>query len=323
MKSRTHERKKKTRQQTPDTTAQAKPMFQSRPFEVQSQSAQKSQQPDLKRSLKQAERYGHSLSRMATEGRKGEREQPAGNQGRPVQLARKRAQSDTESEKRKREEKREKDRPQMTANEFKGEFARQSEEQADEKIAGRREGRDDQGLGFHVTKGKNVESITTKEGLDPKYGGKGGASEKRSEMEYEERSRGKMHVSTNTYLSGNYANEMKDENPNVLGVRMPRKKEKDPDDPRGSYTTSESIPPQNIANLGEGVAKKAMENKNEADQRFLNAKNENTSNKRAANKTPNTRIEEKRQKLKEANKRDRELHAKGKRILAPEPWEEK
>jgi hypothetical protein len=68
MKSRIRAHKKRTREQIPDTTAQAKPMFQPRPFVVQSQSAQKSQQPDLKTSLRQAERYGHHLSQMHSTG---------------------------------------------------------------------------------------------------------------------------------------------------------------------------------------------------------------------------------------------------------------
>ncbi len=68
MKSRIRTQKKRTREQIPDTTAQAKPMFQSRPFVVQSQSAQKSQPPDLKTSLKQAERYGHHVSQMQLTG---------------------------------------------------------------------------------------------------------------------------------------------------------------------------------------------------------------------------------------------------------------
>ncbi|MBW4595434.1 MAG: hypothetical protein KME46_21660 [Brasilonema angustatum HA4187-MV1] len=63
MKSQMHARNKTTREQTPDTTAKAKPMYQSRPFVVQSESALKSQPPDLKASLKEAERYGHHLSK--------------------------------------------------------------------------------------------------------------------------------------------------------------------------------------------------------------------------------------------------------------------
>ena len=69
MKSRIRTRKKSTREQTPDfSTAPAQPMFQSRPFVVQTQSVQKSQQPDLKTSLRRAQRYGHHLSRLQPAG---------------------------------------------------------------------------------------------------------------------------------------------------------------------------------------------------------------------------------------------------------------
>ncbi len=66
MKSRIRTRKKTTREQALDSSAApAQPMFQSRPFVVQSQSTQKSQQqPDLKTSLRRAQRYGHHLDRM-------------------------------------------------------------------------------------------------------------------------------------------------------------------------------------------------------------------------------------------------------------------
>lgn len=68
MKSRMHTRKNKTREQTLETTAQGKPMFQSRPFVVESQSDQKVQNPDLKTPLKQAERYGHHLKKKQQTG---------------------------------------------------------------------------------------------------------------------------------------------------------------------------------------------------------------------------------------------------------------
>lgn len=64
MKSQMQDSKKKTMEQKQDTTAQGKPMFQSRPFVVQSQSDQLSQPNDMKTSLKQAERYGHHVSQM-------------------------------------------------------------------------------------------------------------------------------------------------------------------------------------------------------------------------------------------------------------------
>ncbi|MEH2250340.1 hypothetical protein [Nostoc sp.] len=68
MKSRIRTHNKTTREQIPDTMAQAEPMFQSRPFVVQSQSAQKLQPPDLKTSVMRAERYGHHLSQMHSKG---------------------------------------------------------------------------------------------------------------------------------------------------------------------------------------------------------------------------------------------------------------
>ncbi len=81
MKSRTHERKKKTRQQTPDTTAQAKPMFQSRPFEVQSPKAERSHQPDLKTAIQRAERYGHHPNRSQGEDNATKSKQTIGGRG--------------------------------------------------------------------------------------------------------------------------------------------------------------------------------------------------------------------------------------------------
>jgi hypothetical protein len=69
MKSRIRTQKKSTKEQTPDfSTAPAQPMFQSRPFVVQSKTAERSQQPDLKTSLMRAQRYGHHLSRMQPTG---------------------------------------------------------------------------------------------------------------------------------------------------------------------------------------------------------------------------------------------------------------
>lgn len=65
MASRLRTRQKISSKQTPDfSTAPAQAMFQSRPFVVQTQTAQKPQQPDLKTSLMRAQRYGHNLSRM-------------------------------------------------------------------------------------------------------------------------------------------------------------------------------------------------------------------------------------------------------------------
>jgi hypothetical protein len=65
MKSRIRTHKKSTREQTPDfSTAPAQPIFQSRPFVVQSKTAEQSQKSDLKTSLMRAQRYGHHLSQM-------------------------------------------------------------------------------------------------------------------------------------------------------------------------------------------------------------------------------------------------------------------
>lgn len=65
MASRLRTRKQKTSIVTPEySTPPASSMFQSRPFVVQSQTAEKSQQPDLKTSLMRAKRYGHSLHRI-------------------------------------------------------------------------------------------------------------------------------------------------------------------------------------------------------------------------------------------------------------------
>ncbi len=69
MKSRIRTHKKRTREQTQEfSTAPAQPMFQSRPFVVQTQQAEQSQQPDLKTALRQAERYGHHLNRLQSVG---------------------------------------------------------------------------------------------------------------------------------------------------------------------------------------------------------------------------------------------------------------
>lgn len=50
----------------PVSTALAQGMFQSRPFVVQPQTEEQSQQPDLKTELQRAERYGHRLDRIAS-----------------------------------------------------------------------------------------------------------------------------------------------------------------------------------------------------------------------------------------------------------------
>lgn len=70
MKSRIRTHKKSTREQTPDfSTAPAQPIFQSRPFVVQSKTAEQSQQqPDLKTALRRAQRYGYDLSKMQPTG---------------------------------------------------------------------------------------------------------------------------------------------------------------------------------------------------------------------------------------------------------------
>ncbi len=84
MSSRLRIRKKSTRIETPDTsTAPAQGMFQSRPFVVQTHSAEKSQQPDLKTALMRAQRYGHHLHRI----------QPAGLEV-PTAVQRQRAEQD-------------------------------------------------------------------------------------------------------------------------------------------------------------------------------------------------------------------------------------
>lgn len=78
MKSRMRTHKKRTKEQTQEfSSAPAQGMFQSRPFVVQTQQAEKSQQPDLNTSLMRAERYGHHL------GRKKKTENP---ENKPVQL---------------------------------------------------------------------------------------------------------------------------------------------------------------------------------------------------------------------------------------------
>ncbi|MGH7999022.1 MAG: hypothetical protein ACREPR_06245 [Brasilonema sp.] len=65
MSSRLHTYKKNTKKQTPHSlTAKQEGMFQPRLFVVQSQAAEKSQQPDLKTSLSRAERYGHHFDKM-------------------------------------------------------------------------------------------------------------------------------------------------------------------------------------------------------------------------------------------------------------------
>src|SRR3712207_3767998 len=69
MAKRLYTQTKDIKREKPDVlTAPAQGMFQSRPFVVQPQTAQKSQQPDLKTSLMRARRYGHHLSRMQPTG---------------------------------------------------------------------------------------------------------------------------------------------------------------------------------------------------------------------------------------------------------------
>ena len=69
MAKRLYTQAKDIKREKPDvSTAPAQGMFKSRPFVVQPQTAQKSQQPDLKTSLMRAQRYGHHLSRMQPAG---------------------------------------------------------------------------------------------------------------------------------------------------------------------------------------------------------------------------------------------------------------
>jgi hypothetical protein len=92
MKSRIRTPKKKTSLETPDfSTAPDREMFPSRPFVVQSQTAEKSQQPDLKTSLLQAERYGHHLSRMHPAGVAATAVQPKLGKGQQVESDRAKA----------------------------------------------------------------------------------------------------------------------------------------------------------------------------------------------------------------------------------------
>jgi hypothetical protein len=69
MAKRLYTQTKDIKREKPDvSTAPAQGMFQSRPFVVQSKTAEQSQQPDLKTSLMRAQRYGHHLSRMQPAG---------------------------------------------------------------------------------------------------------------------------------------------------------------------------------------------------------------------------------------------------------------
>ena len=69
MVKRLYTRAQDIKRKKPDvSTASTQPMFQSRPFVVQPQTAQQSQQPDLKTSLIRAQRYGHHLGRMQPTG---------------------------------------------------------------------------------------------------------------------------------------------------------------------------------------------------------------------------------------------------------------
>ncbi|NMG10100.1 hypothetical protein DP117_25720 [Brasilonema sp. UFV-L1] len=64
-------------------------MFESRPFVVQQQTAQELQQPDLKTSLMQAEKYGHHLNQLQPASFSVQPQQKAETQA-PIQLAKKR-----------------------------------------------------------------------------------------------------------------------------------------------------------------------------------------------------------------------------------------
>ncbi|MHC5936137.1 hypothetical protein [Nostoc sp.] len=210
-------------------------------------------------------------------------------------------------------------RPDLTPQIFKRDFMKESTDLADDTIAGKRRGRGGQTLGFHVTRGENLPSILST-GLDPNKGGKGGASELRAETNYENASKGYIHYSDNTYLSGFYGNEMGNHKPNLLGIRRPEQIGRDPDEPRGAYRTNQKILPTDVTNLGEKATNKAIGNYGEAENRRLDKLNANTEAGRAANRIPNSRREEKSNARRQANEERTRLHFQKDKFTGPQPF---
>lgn len=310
--------KRTGKEESPLSNTRPRGRFESRPF-VMHIKGDNSKQSNLNTSLMRAEKYGHNLSKMSVEGISGEKEQTGGLQV-PVQLAKKRNFSDDDAklaERRKQEVARQQD---LTPENFKQDFMKESTDLADDTIAGRRHGRGRQTLGFHVTREENLPSILST-GLDPDRGGKGGSSELRPGTDFVEQSKGHMHYSDNTYLSGYYADHISSQNrqPNLLGIRRPEHIERDPDEPRGAYRTEDKIPPTDITNLGGKVTSKAMENYKDAEERFGDKLRANTGAKREAGKIPNNRKQEKKEALKKANEEGRKLHFNGRKLTAPFP----
>ncbi|MHC5778216.1 hypothetical protein [Nostoc sp.] len=89
MQSRQYSQTKNTQKQTSAfSISPVQGMFESRPFVVQQQTTEKSQQPDLKTSLMQAKRYGHHLGQIqAASVSEPIAAQPKMEIGKPVQLA--------------------------------------------------------------------------------------------------------------------------------------------------------------------------------------------------------------------------------------------
>lgn len=326
---------KSVREQIPDFSPASKQgMFQERSLGLHPKRIESTQQADFKTSLMQAERYGHSISGMMAEVSSGVIQQQTKYPSRPVQMARKRANSVPETKTIR--ENLDAQRPQLTKSGFKSDFARETADLADDVITGRKHGRGGQSLGFHVTKEKHLPSIKAT-GLDPNKGGEGGASAKRQVAEsevltignnkgvtgegtnYVNESKGKVHFSDNTYSSGYYASQMLDDKPTVLGIRRPRTIERDPDDPRGAYRTNQLIPPSDITNLGQGVAKEAVANKETADARFSEKLKKNIKDKREFNLKPIKYKLENKAEIKRINEEGAKLHKTGRAVTAPEP----
>jgi hypothetical protein len=293
-------------------------MLKSYPFVLQSK-PNTGNLPDLKTSLMRAEKYGHHLNKTNLANQSATIAVQPKLDGQTVQLA---LDDDVLAERRRQEVAREL-RPELTPDIFKRDFMEESTDLADDVITGRRHGRGGQTLGFHVTRGENVPGISSK-GLDPGRGGEGGASELREGTDFVEQSRGYIHYSDNTFASGYYGDHMRSQGhqPTLLGIRRPEHVERDPDDPRGAYRTTQKIRPNDITNLGGGVTNNAIDNYQEANQRFLNKLQANTSALREAHKIPQTREkkEERKDAVRKANEERRMLHIRGRDLTGPEPF---
>ncbi|MCC5632306.1 hypothetical protein LC613_32225 [Nostoc sphaeroides CHAB 2801] len=225
-------------------------MFESHPFIVQSKSDHQLEKPDLKTSLIQAQKYGHSLGKTNSANQSDSTVVQPKLDNQPVQFARGKKRPVSSSAKENPTKKTKPERRQLDERQFIKDFTSQNADRADAVLSGRGESFIPK-LGLHVTPTRNVNSIR-QTGLDPNRGGRGGASEAAGEAQFIKNSQGRIHYSDRPSTSAFYSGFMGGRNQTtLLGIKNQNRRslETDPDDPRRAFRTSQLIPPSDITTL--------------------------------------------------------------------------